>query len=173
MIRSSIRLYSIIAGCIVITLMISPVFTLSSLTNLSVLADSLSGSETDVYVYTGPLASNDTYAFGNCTYWVSLLRAEVGKPIPNTWGNAITWALRAQADGYIVDQVPSYTAIMVDVNAPGGLGHVAFVENVDPQTGAWTISEMNRVGFDEVDTRVMTASSASSYYFIHDKTTRT
>jgi surface antigen len=152
-------------------MMVLPVFTLSSLTNLSVLADATSetGPDTDVYLYTGPIVSGDTYAFGNCTYWVALLRAQVGKPIPNTWGNAITWATRAQADGYLVDQTPSYTAIMVDVNAPGGLGHVAFVESVNPQTGAWTISEMNRVGFDEVDTRTLPASAASSYYFIHDK----
>lgn len=171
MIKSSIRLYSIIAGVIVILLMITPVFTLSSLTDLLVLADgsSATGPDTDIYLYTGPLAANDDYAFGNCTYWVALLRAEVGKPIPNTWGNAITWAVRAQADGYLVNQTPSYTAIMVDVNAPGGLGHVAFVETVNPVSGAWTISEMNRVGFDEVDTRVMPASAASSYFFIHDK----
>ncbi len=170
MIKSNIRLYSFIAGGIVLIMMLLPVFTLSSLTNLPALADSiLSGPNSDIYLYTGPLAANDAYAFGNCTYWVALLRAQAGKPIPNTWGNAITWATRAQADNYQVNQTPTSTAIMVDVNAPGGLGHVAFVENVNLQNGDWTISEMNRVGFDEVDTRVMPASSASSYYFIHDK----
>jgi len=170
MIKSNIKLYSIIAGFIVLSLMLLPIFTLSSITNLPVLADAFSsGPDTDIYVYTGPLAAEDGYAFGNCTYWVALLRAQIGDPIPNTWGNAITWASRAQADGYLVDQMPSYSAIMVDVNAPGGLGHVAYVEGVDPTNGNWTISEMNRVGFDEVDTRIMLASSASSYYFVHDK----
>jgi surface antigen len=127
-----------------------------------------SGPDMDIYVYQGPLEANDTYAFGNCTYWVSLLRAQAGDPIPNTWGNAIIWAMRARADGYQVDQTPTAGSIMQDPNAPGGLGHVAYVESVDPQTGSWTISEMNRVGFDEVDTRIMPAGAATSYYFIHD-----
>ncbi len=171
MLKSNIKVYSGIAAAVVVTLLLLPILTLSSLTNLPILAgSSSSGPNTNIYLYTGPLAANDGYAFGNCTYWVALLRAEAGEPIPNTWGNAITWAVRAQADSYLVDQTPSYTAIMVDVNAPGGLGHVAFVESVDPTNGSWTISEMNRVGFDEVDTRVLTASSASSYYFIHNRT---
>ncbi len=170
MLKSNIKLYSGIAAAVLITLLLLPIITLSSLTNLLVLAgSSSSGPNMDIYLYEGPLAANDDYAFGNCTYWVSLLRAKAGEPIPNTWGNAITWAVRAQADGYLVDQTPSYTAIMVDVNAPGGLGHVAFVESVNPDNGSWTISEMNRVGFDEVDTRIMPASTASSYYFIHNK----
>ena len=169
MIKSSIKLYGIIAGSIVITLMILPLVALSSITDLSVLADSSSGPNEGIYVYTGPLVASDGYAFGNCTYWVDLLRSEADQSIPNTWGNAITWATRAKSDGYLVDQSPSYTAIMVDVNAPGGLGHVAFVESVDAVSGRWTISEMNRVGFDEVDTRTLPASSAASYYFIHDK----
>lgn len=169
MIKSSIRLYSVIAGSIIISLMLVPVIALSSLTDLPVLAASSSGPNTDIYIYTGPDAATDPYAFGNCTYWVYLLRAKVNQPIPGTWGNAITWAIRAKADGWQVDQTPSIDAIMVDENAPGGLGHVAFVESVNPLTGSWTISEMNRVGFDEVDTRVMPASSAKSYLFIHNK----
>src|ERR1700721_1146727 len=150
---SNIKLYGLIAGLVVFVLMVLPVIGLSSITDLSVLADpSATGPDTDVYLYTGQAASNDGYAFGNCTYWVSLLRAQMGKPIPNNWGNAITWSVNAQADGYLVDHTPSYSAIMVDVNAPGGLGHVAFVESIDPSNAGWTISEMNRVGFDEVDT---------------------
>ena len=159
---------ALIAGSVLISLLVLPVITLSSLTNLPALAfSSDSGPDMDVYVYEGPLAANDTYAFGNCTYWVALLRARAGDPIPNTWGNAITWAVRAKADGYLVDQTPTVGSIMQDPNAPGGLGHVAYVETVNSQTGSWTISEMNRVGFDEVDTRIMPASSTSSYYFIH------
>ena len=63
-------------------------------------------------LYNGPGDTADTYAFGNCTYWVSLLRAQINEPIPNTWGNAATWASRAAKDGYVVDQDPSYGAIM-------------------------------------------------------------
>jgi len=167
--RNSIKLYGIISGVVIIILLTMPVFALSSLTDLTVLADPSSGPDTNIYLYIGPSIANDEYAFGNCTYWVFLLRAQINDPIPNTWGNAITWATRAKSDGYTVDQIPSYSAIMVDVNAPGGLGHVAFVENVD-QSGNWTISEMNRVGFDEVDTRTLPASAEVSYYFIHNNT---
>jgi surface antigen len=168
MVSSNIRNYTIIAASIVLILMSMPVFALSSITNLLILANSSSGPNLDIYLYSGPLSANDHYAFGNCTYWVYLLRAQINQPIPNSWGNAISWASRAKSDGYLVNRAPSYGAIMVDIHAPGGLGHVAFVESVN-KTGSWTISEMNRVGFDEVDTRVMPASSASKYYFIHHK----
>lgn len=157
-----------ISAIIVLLLIIAPAIALSSITNLFALNVS-SGPDQNISLYTGPPVAGDTYAFGNCTWWVAYLRMKINDPIPNTWGNAITWAQRAEQDGYLVDHTPSYSAIMQDPNAPGGLGHVAFVTNIDQTTGAWTISEMNRVGFDEVDTRVMPASSALEYNFIHDK----
>ena len=120
-------------------------------------------------IYNGPLDTKDTYDFGNCTYWVSLLRAKIKDPIPNTWGNAATWASRAQLDGYVVNHIPSYSAIMQTANVDHGLGHVAFVESVDPKTGSWTISEMNVLGWDVVDTRTLSAISAQSFYFIHQR----
>ena len=163
------KAYSIIASLVVITLMISPVIALSSMTNLSALAKS-DATGKYLFVYNGPLSSGDGYDFGNCTYWVAILRAKIGDPIPKNWGNAIDWATSAKADGYNIDQQPSYGAIMQDPNAPGGLGHVAFVESVNPDTGDWTISEMNSVGFDEVDTRTLTSLDATEYNFIHDRT---
>jgi surface antigen len=120
-------------------------------------------------LYQGPVSTTDLYDYGNCTYWVALLRQQAGKPIPNTWGNANTWAFRAQLDGYQVDHTPSVTAIMQ--TSAGDLGHVAFVEDIDPTNGAWTISEMNVKGFDIVDTRTLPDSAAQSYSFIHDKVT--
>jgi len=123
----------------------------------------------NAYLYQGPLSTTDTYAWGNCTYWVSLLRQQAGDPIPNTWGNAATWAIRAATDGYLVDQVPSVGAIMQTANSAGGLGHVAYVESVNQATGAWTISEMNAEGLDVVDTRTLTAAAALDYNFIHDR----
>jgi surface antigen len=53
--------------------------------------------------------------------------------------------------------------------AAGGLGHVAFVESVSTD-GTWYISEMNAVGFDEVDYKTMPSSAATEYSFIHEKT---
>jgi hypothetical protein len=112
-----------------------------------------------------PYAGNK-YAYGNCTYWAAMRRAQVGKPIPNTWGNAAQWAGRASGGGYIVDHTPSLGAIMQTPNTAGGLGHVAFVEGVDPG-GTWHISEMNAIGFNKVDYKTLPASTAAGYSFIH------
>lgn len=112
--------------------------------------------------YTGPI--DDEYAYGNCTYWAAERRAQTGRPVPNTWGDAVDWAGNAAADGYLVDNHPTQGAIMQ--TPAGGLGHVAFVEGVDPD-GTWHISEMNVVGFDEVDYRALPASAAAGFAFIH------
>lgn len=58
---------------------------------------------------------------------------------------------------------------MQDPKAPGGEGHVAFIESINSGTGSWTISEMNVIGWDEVDEQILSASAASKYSFIHDK----
>ncbi|MCL4358165.1 CHAP domain-containing protein [Patescibacteria group bacterium] len=149
------------AAAIVIFLMGLPVIALISATNISALASAA------VSLFTSPKVTSDAYDYGECTYWVALRRLQIKEPIPNTWGNAITWASRATADNYLVNHTPSFGAIMQDSNAPGGLGHVAFVQSVNPITGAWTISEMNRVGWDEVDTRTLPATAANKYNFIH------
>jgi surface antigen len=114
------------------------------------------------------LASADMYAWGNCTRWAAVRRAEVGDPIPGNWGNAATWAERAAADGYTVDQQPTPGAIMQTADSAGGLGHVAFVESVDSD-GTWHISEMNVLGLDVIDHRTMPLSAAADYNFIHDR----
>ena len=157
---------TILAVAIVFFVMFLPVIALISATNLGALASAA------VSIFDSPQNPADEYDYGECTYWAALRRIQIGDPIPNTWGNAITWASRALLDGYEVNHTPSFGAIMQDPNAPGGLGHVAFVEKVDPLSGNWTISEMNRVGWDEVDTRTLTATEAGSYNFIHDKLIR-
>lgn len=115
-------------------------------------------------LYTGGLYAGDTYAYGNCTYWAYLRRAQLGEPIPANWGNANTWAVRAQAAGYVVDHTPAVGAIMQ--TTAGQFGHVAVVENV-ATNASWTISEMNVQGWDEVDTRTLGANDAPGYEFIH------
>jgi len=110
--------------------------------------------------------SNDLYAWGNCTWWVFTKRSEIGDPIPNTWGNATSWSDRAAADGYLVDHQPSPGAIMQISGVDYGLGHVAFVESVDPD-GTWHISEMNVQGLDVVDHQAEPPSAAAHYEFIH------
>lgn len=110
----------------------------------------------------------DNYAPGNCTYWVYARRAQVGLPISNSWGNAATWAFFAGINGYQVDHTPTQYAIMQTANSAQGLGHVAFVESVDPD-GTWNISEMNVLGLYIVDHKAMPASAAANYNFIHTK----
>lgn len=151
------------AAAVVIFLMGLPVIALISVTNISALASAA------VSLFTSPKVTSDEYDYGECTYWVALRRLQINEPIPNTWGNAITWAVRAAADNYLVNHTPSFGSIMQDPNAPGGLGHVAFVQSINPITGAWTITEMNRVGWDEVDTRTLPAAAAAKYNFIHQQ----
>jgi surface antigen len=163
------QIYLVLAIMVIIlSLPIMAVFALGSST-LSILSSGLGSSESDG-LYQGPLSTTDTYAWGNCTYWTALLRQEAKDPIPNTWGNAATWAFYARLDGYLVDHTPSVGAIMQISDVDHGLGHVAYVESLDSTTGAWTISEMNVKGLDIVDTRTYPASSAASFNFIHDKT---
>lgn len=119
--------------------------------------------------YTGDSPEDNTYAWGNCTYWVFIQRKEAGKLIPNTWGNAADWELNALLQGYKVDKTPAVGAIMQTADSAGGLGHVAYVTKVDPITGSWTISEMNVKGLNVVSERILTVLDARKYSFIHDK----
>lgn len=149
---------------VILSLPVMAVFSLGSNT-LSILSKVVS-SDT-IGLYQGPLSRSVMYEWGNCTYWAALLRSQAGKPISNSWGNANTWATNAKSDGYLVDHSPAPTAIMQ--TSRGDLGHVAFVESVDPVSGSWKISEMNVKGLDIVDTATYPASAALGYNFIHDK----
>jgi len=153
--------FIVICFSVISLLFVLPIIALNEATNISALASAA------ISIFNGPDNPQDLYDYGECTYWAALQRIKIGEPIPNTWGNAITWAIRAKQDGYIVNHTPSFGAIMQDPNAPGGLGHVAFVISVNPLTGVWVISEMNRVGWDEVDRRTLSASDALKYNFIH------
>jgi peptidoglycan endopeptidase LytE len=145
-----------------------PIIAITSVTNISALGWLRSTSMSTVTLYDQPALKADTYDYGYCTYWVAMLRIQAGDPIPNNWGDAINWAIRARLAGYYVNQTPTVGSIMQDSKAPGGEGHVAYVEHVDQTTGAWTVSEMNAVGWDEVDQRTFSASAAEKYQFIHD-----
>jgi surface antigen len=135
-----------------------PIVGLVSLSEVS------SQKTSEVSLYTGPVSTVDTYDFGECTYWAALRREQSGHAIPNSWGNANTWAIRAAAAGYLVDHVPEVGAIMETTAGP--YGHVAYVESVG-MDGSWTISEMNFKGWDMVDSRSLASSYAGEYSFIH------
>ncbi len=151
----------VIACSVLLLLIVLPIITLFASTNIGALSSSL------VSLFTSPKLSSDEYDYGECTYWAALRRIQIGLPIPNNWGNAIDWAKNAIKAGYLVNHTPSFGAIMQNPDAYGGLGHVAFVEQVNQSNGSWTISEMNRVGWDEIDQRTFSASSALKYNFIH------
>lgn len=120
-------------------------------------------------LYQGPIAEGDTYDWGNCTYWAALLRKQAGHAIPNSWGNAATWARRASADGYLVDHNPSVGSIMQIATVDHGLGHVAYVTAINPLNGSWTVSEMNVKGYDIVDSQTFPAGAAAQFSFIHNR----
>ena len=117
--------------------------------------------------YTGGPVEGDTYAWGNCTYWSFAMRLWAGYPIPTSWGNANTWDDRAIRDGYEVNHTPAVGAVFQTDN--GEWGHVAYVANVNNQSGQWTISEMNFLGLNILSRRTFSADAASSYTFIHGK----
>jgi surface antigen len=164
------QIYFVMATIVVIvSLPVIAVFSLGT-SVLSLLSGSSSASAAQSEgLYQGPLVQGDTYAWGNCTYWVFYMRQQAKDPIPTSWGNANTWAIDALLQGYIIDHTPTPNAIMQ--TTAGDLGHVAYVTAVDPTTGAWTISEMNVKGLDVVDTATYPASAAQKYSFIHDKET--
>jgi surface antigen len=159
---SSLKKEFVFVFIILLFLLALPLIATISLTHAE--SASTAGSLYDAASYPG-----DYYAWGNCTWWAAMRRSQISEPIPNSWGNAATWASRAQADGYLVDHTPSYGAIMQIPNVDDGLGHVAFVESVNPTGGSWTISEMNVKGLDVVDNQTLTAAEASDYNFIHTR----
>jgi surface antigen len=168
----SFKKETIVVLGVLLFLLLLPGIAVASLTNVSALVGSGSdgGSGDNATLYTGSSPADNTYAWGNCTYWVFIERENANDPIPNTWGNADTWAFYARLQGYSVDQTPTVGAIMQSsTDTVYGPGHVAYVTGVDSTTGAWTISEMNAKGLDIVDSQTYPASKAAQYSFIHDK----
>ena len=127
---------------------------------------SLEAAENEGFYMGGPVAG-DTYEWGNCTYWAFAQRLWANDPIPTDWGNANTWDDNAKLDHYLVDHTPSVNAIYQTDS--GDLGHVAYVKEVNPETGEWTITEMNVKGLNIVSTRTYKAEDAKYFNFIHDK----
>lgn len=119
--------------------------------------------------YSGAAMPDNTYAWGNCTWWSYAMRKWAGSPIPNNWGNANTWDDNAHAQGYVVNHTPAVGAIFQTDVGGGGYGHVAYVISVNPINGDWTISEMNAPTLNVVSQRTFSKAAASSYTFIHNK----
>lgn len=166
----SIKKYGVVAlatVAVVLALPILAVFSLGSdVVNFLNASPSAEAAEQGGF-YMGGLVPGDTYAWGNCTYWVFAMRYWADEIIPTSWGNANTWDDNAQTDGYTINHTPAVGAIMQ--TDAGDLGHVAYVTEVNPETGQWKISEMNAPNFNVVSSRTFAANSAIYYNFIHDK----
>lgn len=157
----------IITIAVLLLLPILIIFSLGALT-LSFLANSPNAKAAEERgFYSGGSMPDNTYAWGNCTWWAYAMRKWAGSPIPNNWGNANTWDDYARRDEYVVNHTPAAGAVYQ--TDAGGYGHVAYVINVSPITGEWTISEMNAPRLNVVSRRTFTKESAQYYNFIHNK----
>lgn len=97
------------------------------------------------------MAGQDTYDFGQCTWYVASTLAWV----QGRWGNAYQWAVNAAHSGLSLTTIPTLGSVVV-YGAGGGyseFGHVAIVIAVYSPT-QFLVSEMNFVAWDQIDQRV-------------------
>ena len=102
----------------------------------------------------------DRFPYGWCTWWAAYNHRV-------SWsGNAGDWLKNASAQGVPTQSTPSVGAIAVFRPYPGygDLGHVAIVIAVSP--AAYTVSEMNFVGWGEVNTRTIAWPDSHAKGFI-------
>jgi surface antigen len=122
--------------------------------------------EAGPHVGAGPCG--DHFAYGFCTYYVATRRC-----VP--WlGNAVSWYIAAAQMGYKEGSLPLPGAIVVfkaGVDGVSAEGHVAYVEAVGPAAGIpagdFKLSEMNYAGWNQVDYRVISDTSADIEGFIY------
>lgn len=105
------------------------------------------------------------YDYGWCTWHAANRRIQIGRPIPTNLGNAISWLSAARAAGLPVGSVPKDGAVLYHTNI-GGLGHVAFVEKVNPD-GTVLVSDMNYPIWGKATFRTVSAGEAASYRYIY------
>jgi surface antigen len=104
-------------------------------------------------------SSYDGYPSGQCTYYVA---SRVDIP----WmGDAGTWFPSAQSQGWAVGSTPRQGAVMVTWENEL-YGHVAYVEHAY-NDGSWLVSEMNYVGEDVVDQRLIRPGGVPLLGFIY------
>ncbi len=116
-----------------------------------------------------PLYGGNGYSYGYCTWWVAERRAQIGKPIPRNLGNAVSWVVTAKSFGMEVSSKPRAGAVLWHKNSryiAGGLGHVGFVESINPD-GSITISDMNYPVWNVVSNRRISPNEFDQYLFIY------
>lgn len=112
-----------------------------------------------------PIYRSNAYDYGWCTWHAANRRAQIGRPIPANLGNAISWLGLARRAGLPTGDKPQSGAVLYHTNL-GGLGHVAFVESVNPD-GSFLVSDMNYPTWGRVTYRTVPASDTSKYRFIY------
>lgn len=98
----------------------------------------------------------NNYEYGSCTWYVA---SQIN--VPDTLGNANTWAYYAGLLGYTVSTVPKVGAVAQ--STAGVYGHVAIVVAISD--GQVELSEMNVVGSNIVDIRWIPLESYAYIYF--------
>lgn len=113
--------------------------------------------------------SYNPYPAGECVTHAFDRRAQLGKGVSGSWGNASNWASAASSQGYEVNNTPSQGAIIQTgayQNGSGWAGHVGVVESIN-NDGSITISESNWNGNRFETFRTIPASQVSSHNYIH------
>ena len=108
----------------------------------------------------------NTYAKGQCTYYVFDRVKEDHHLISNQWGDAKHWANKAKKQGYTVNENPTKGYIL---HYPKGKhGHVAYVEQVN-NDGSLIVSDMNFRKPYEITTRFVDVDQVDQFNYIHLK----
>ena len=118
-------------------------------------------------------ATDTTYQAFQCTWWASVRRAKIGKPVDGHMGNGGQWDDTARSLGYPISKTAKAGDVIVFepgvLGADGYYGHVAVVEQVR-DNGDILISEASR-SWMAVATRTITAAqlkaSSAGVTFIH------
>lgn len=105
------------------------------------------------------------YDYGWCTWHAANRRIQIGRPIPNNLGNAVSWLSLARRAGLPTGDTPRDGAVLYHKNI-GGLGHVAFVEKVNAD-GSALISDMNYPAWGRATNRTITPAEFGKYVFIY------
>lgn len=121
----------------------------------------------------GISSEDTTYQAFQCTWWASVRRAKIGKPVDGYMGNGGQWDDSARRLGYKTGKSPKAGDVIVFepgvLGADAGFGHVAIVEEVK-ENGDILISEAAR-SWMAVATRNITAAqlkqNSSGVTFIH------
>ncbi len=116
----------------------------------------------------GPVYNDNGYGYGYCTWHAANRRAQIGRPIPSNLGNAISWYNLAASAGLGVGSQPRAGSVLWHNwnNLPTSLGHVAFVEKVNPD-GSILVSDMNYPIWNVVTYRTIKPNEFNQYRFIY------